>query len=178
MNWKNGMVAALVVLPLLVVLAMSFGHDPHAVPSVLEGKPAPHFALADLADQPFTSEGLQGKPAVLNFWATWCYPCQAEHGLLQDAARHYGDRVQFLGVIYQDTAEAVRKYLATHANAYPQLMDPNSRTAIDFGVAGVPESFILNARGDIVHKQAGVLTLEVLRGTLDALLAQRQGGNP
>jgi cytochrome c biogenesis protein CcmG/thiol:disulfide interchange protein DsbE len=178
MNWKNGIVAAMVVLPLLVVLALSFGNDPHAVPSMLEGKPAPHFALRDLADKPVTTESLLGKPAVLNFWATWCYPCQAEHGLLQEAAEHYADKVRFVGIIYQDGADEVRKYLANRSNVFPQLMDPNSRTAIDFGIAGVPESFILNAKGEIVHKQAGVLTADVLRDTLDALLSQGAGATP
>lgn len=177
MNWKMVGMGALFVVPLLIVLAMGFQHDPHAVPSVLEGRPAPNFQLATLDGKPMGLADLKGKPAVINFWATWCYPCKAEHNLLQEAAQYYNGKVQFVGVVYQDSAEDTRKYLATHASHYPHLMDKDSRVAIDFGVAGVPESFILNPNGQIVHKQAGVLNGDVLRQYLDVMVAQA-GSNP
>ncbi len=174
MKWKSALSAAAVVIPLLWVLAHGFKLDPHAVPSVLEGFEAPTFSMASLEGRTFDVAALHGKPAVLNFWATWCYPCQAEHQLLQEAARYYGDKVQFLGVIYQDNPDEVRRYLIKHPSAYPHLIDPNSRYAIDFGVAGVPESFILDPNGQIIHKQAGVLTAAVLRQFLDPLAAGKE----
>ena len=171
MNWKPALLAAACVLPLLIILALGFNHDPHAVPSVLEGKPAPDFTLARDSGGPLTLSQLRGKPVVINFWATWCYPCKAEHQDLQAVAAHYADRVQFLGVVYQDSAENAHAYLQTTGSLFPQLLDPESRTAIDFGVAGVPESFIINAAGTVVYKQAGVCTAELLRRKLDAVLA-------
>lgn len=170
MNWKKAFFAALLVVPLVVILALGFKTDPHAVPSVLEGRPAPEFQLMTLDGKAWSLASLHGKPAVLNFWATWCYPCQAEHALLQEAAQYYGDKVQFLGVVYQDRGEEVARYLTRHANHYPQVMDPNSVTAIDFGVAGVPESFILNPNGQIIHKEAGVLNGALLRKFLDPMV--------
>lgn len=170
MNWQKAVLAAAVVLPLLVILGLGFKHDPHAVPSMLEGKPAPDFSLRAFEGPTLELAALKGKPVVLNFWATWCYPCQAEHALLQEAAAHYGSRVQFIGVIYQDSEPEVRKYLRNRESHYPQVFDPQSRTAIDFGVAGVPESFIIDAAGMIVHKEAGVLNAALLRKTLDALV--------
>lgn len=171
MNWKLAAAGGAVVLALVIVLALGFNTDPHAVPSVLEGRPAPEFTLQGLDGKKWTKADLHGKPAVINFWATWCYPCQAEHELLQEAATYYHDRVQFVGVVYQDQAAEVQKYLARRTNHYPQLMDDESRTAIDFGVAGVPESFVLDGTGQIVHKEAGVLTAKVLRRVLDGVLA-------
>jgi cytochrome c biogenesis protein CcmG, thiol:disulfide interchange protein DsbE len=170
MNWKMAAMAGAFVLPLLAILALGFNHDPHAVPSVLEGKPAPAFKLQTLDGKAMGLADLRGKPAVINFWATWCYPCKAEHNLLQDAAQYYGSKVQFLGVVYQDTLDDTKKYLSTRPNHYPHLMDIDSRVAIDFGVAGVPESFILNSQGQIVHKEAGVLNGEILRRYLDAMV--------
>lgn len=170
MNWRRACLAALVAVPLLVVLAMGFGHDPHAVPSMFEYKPAPSFALRALSGEQVELSSLRGKPVVMNFWATWCYPCQAEHDMLQTAAAQYGDKVHFLGIIYQDDSERMRQHLANRSNRYPQLEDPGSVTAIDYGVGGVPETFIIDASGIIVHKQSGVLTPGVLFGTLDKLL--------
>jgi cytochrome c biogenesis protein CcmG/thiol:disulfide interchange protein DsbE len=170
MNWRNACFAALFAIPLLVLLASGFGHDPHAVPSMLENKPAPAFALKALNGDTVALASLRGRPVVLNFWATWCYPCQAEHELLQRAAREFGDKVHFIGIIYQDDSERMRAHLQARANNYPQLEDPASVTAIDYGVGGVPETFILDAAGQVVHKQSGVLTADILYRTLDALL--------
>ncbi|MEK7704984.1 MAG: redoxin domain-containing protein [Myxococcota bacterium] len=176
MNWRSALIGAVVVIPLLVILALGFGQDPHEVPSVLEGKPAPAFELATVDGKPMRLEEFRGKPVVINFWSTWCRPCKLEHGLLQQSARMYGERVQFVGIVYQDELEAVRRYLQAGGEAYPQLMDSGSKVAIDYGVAGVPESFFIDATGVIRHKQAGVLTPDVLRGTLDRLLSEGAQG--
>ena len=173
MNWKKAWIPALVVAPFLILLASRFGHDPHALPSVLVGKAAPPFVLTKLDGTPLDSQSLRGKPAVLNFWSTWCVPCKIEHEVLQEGARIYGDRVQFLGVVYQDTAEAARAYLRTVTNRYPHVVDPKGQVAIEHGVSGVPESYFVNAEGTIVHKQVGVVTPDILHSQLGAML---QGG--
>lgn len=158
MNWSRGLLAALLALPLIVLLALGFGHDPHAVPSVLKGRNAPKFVLQDLEGTSVRLSQFKGLPVVINFWSTWCVPCQAEHHLLRQAAKRYAGKVVFLGIIYQDDPERVRQKLRTQALGYPQLIDTGSQTAIDYGVAGVPESFIVDAQGQIVHKQSGIFT--------------------
>ena len=176
MNWKLAILPGLLVLPLLLVLAAGFGTDPHAVPSVLQGKPAPSFKLSTMSGEQISSESLRGKPALLNFWSTWCEPCKVEHELLQQGAQLYGDSIQFVGIVYQDEEETVRQFLARRTDTYPQVFDPTSRTAIEYGVTGVPESFFIDADGTIFHKEAGVLSPTLLRTKLSELLARASGG--
>lgn len=166
MNYRIALIAALIAVPLLVFLGLGFGRDPHAVPSMLVGKPAPLFELQDLHGETVSLSALRGRPVLINFWATWCYPCQAEHALLQETAVALAGRAHVLGIVYNDAASTVQAYLAQHGGVYPQLIDPNSRVAMDFGIAGVPESFIIDAQGVIVHKQAGVMRPEILHQTL------------
>lgn len=170
MNWKRALIPALVVLPLLVLFASRFGTNPHEIPTVLQGKPAPRFALQTLDGKTITSESLRGKPTLINFWATYCVPCKYEHDILQQAARRYGDRVNFLGILYQDTPEAAREYVKKTVNLYPHLIDPDAGLAIELGVTGVPESFFIGADGIIEHKQVGVVTPELVTNTLGRLL--------
>lgn len=170
MNWSRGLMAALFAVPLIALLAFGFGHDPHAVPSVLQGRTAPDFVLQDLQGASVSLQQFKGQPVVINFWSTWCVPCQTEHPLLREAAKHYAGKVSFLGIIYQDDPERVRQKLQTQALGYPQLLDPGSQTAIDYGVAGVPESFIVDAKGQIVHKQSGIFTATELAQRLDRVL--------
>ena len=155
MKWRNVILVALLSLPLLVVLALGFGHDPREVPSVLPGKPAPPCTLRALAGGDRALSDFLGKPLVVNFWSTWCVPCEAEHHLLQQSAQIYGERVQFVGVVYQDEPEAAKKYLARKGGTYPQFSDPDSRCAIEYGVAGVPETFFIDRTGKVADKQVG-----------------------
>lgn len=173
MKWRNVIVVVLLVLPIVGILALGFGRDPHAVPFALRGKPAPEFELRTLDGKAVKLSELRGKPVVLNFWSTWCEPCKAEHELLQSAAQFYGDSVRFLGVVYQDQEPVVRAYLQGRSNLYPQLFDPTTSVAIDFGVAGVPESFLVDAQGVVREKQAGVVNGKVLRDWLDPLVEKR-----
>lgn len=174
MNWKRALIPALIIAPLVIILARSFGTDPRALPSVLVQQQAPDFVLTDLDGNRIDTQALRGKPLVLNFWSTWCEPCKAEHSLLQDAAQRWGDQVHFFGVVYQDTADNIRRYLEARPTPYPHLVDPEGRVAIEHGVAGVPESFFIDAQGRVVHKQTGVLTRDVINETLRALT----GGTP
>lgn len=172
-NWTIIGLGLAVVVPMLVLFKVSFGNDPHAVPSVLEDKSAPPFAGVDLDNQPWSLAALKGKPVVLNFWSTWCGPCKQEHAVLQEAARRHPE-VQFLGVIYSDDPDACRRYLERAGTSYDHLIDDAGRIAIDYGVAGVPETFFIHPDGTIVHKQVGPVSAPLLEG----LLAKTKGGAP
>ena len=168
------------VAALVWVLAFGFreSYDPQAVPSVLENKPAPPFALTKLDGGQLTLAELRGRPIVVNFWSSWCEPCKAEHRTLQAAAKMFADRAHFVGVVYQDTPELARSYLQGRGSAFPQLLDPDSRVAIDYGVAGVPESFFIDGDGVVRQKFVGPMSYDVIRQFLEPLLASAPRSTP
>ena len=171
MNWKILAVGALCAVPAVVILAEGFGLDPRALPSVMEGKPAPTFSLTSLDGQPISLTEQRGKPVVVNFWATWCVPCAQEHPLLQEAAQRYQPQgVVFLGVLYGDTADKAVPYLQKHGSVFPNLLDPGQVTAIDYGVGGVPETFFIDKTGLVVRKVVGPVSPDVMISTLEGLL--------
>jgi len=156
-----------VVAPLVAVLVMNLGRNPHLIASPLVGRAAPDFVLRPLdGGEPVTLASLRGRPVVLNFWATWCVPCFEEHAVLVSAARATGDRAHFIGVVYQDDEEQVRAFLARQGSAYPSLLDPGSRTAIAFGIFGVPETFFIDGEGRIAAKHVGPLDAPSLEAKL------------
>jgi cytochrome c biogenesis protein CcmG/thiol:disulfide interchange protein DsbE len=159
---RKVLVAGLAVtLPLGVLLLLSLGRDPHKVDSPLIGKTAPAFRLVPVGGgAPVALADLRGKPVVLNFWATWCVPCYQEHAALQEAARTMSGDVQFLGVIYQDEEPQVADFMRKQGSAYASLLDAESRTAIAYGVYGVPETFFIGPDGTIVDKFVGALSAE------------------
>ena len=170
------------LLPLaaFVVLAAFLGAglklDPREVPSPLIGKPAPEFTLARL-DQPAQSirrADLLGKVWVLNVWASWCAACVQEHPVLIDFART--TQVPLLGLNYRDTRPAGQAWLARFGNPYQtSLFDPDGRVGIDFGVYGVPETFVIDKRGTVRFKQIGPLTPDIVRNRIEPLLRQLEG---
>ena len=162
-----------VVLPLLAILVLNLGRDPHAVRSPLIGRPAPSFTLTPVGGGPPVSlDSLRGKPVVINFWATWCVPCFQEHPALQAAARALSSDVQFLGVVYEDDEARVKSFLAERGQAYPSLLDDGARTAIAYGVAGVPETYFIDAAGRISAKYSLPLDPQ----TIVQLVAQAKAG--
>jgi cytochrome c biogenesis protein CcmG/thiol:disulfide interchange protein DsbE len=173
MKWRNDIIAALIALPLIGLLAFGFGRDPHAVPFALRDKPAPDFTLHTLSGATMKLSELRGKLVVINFWASWCEPCKYEHDMLQQASSYYGETVQFVGIVYQDTEAAVRAYLEQHASVYPHLLDPTTSVAIDYGISGVPETYLVDRDGVIREKSPGVISGQELRRWLD----NRMGGS-
>lgn len=170
MNWKVLGLGAALVTPLVWVLAQGFGRDPHALPDVMSGKQAPPFSLVTLDGDPVSLEALRGQPVVLNFWATWCGPCAQEHPYLLSAADAWKARgVVFLGVLYGDEPEKARAFLEKRGQAYPTLVDPDQHTAIDYGVAGVPETYFLDREGRIAYKATGPVTPDLVRSILERL---------
>lgn len=171
MNWKVLIAGMIPIAALVGVLASGFGKDPKALPSMLDGKPAPGFELVSLDGETIRLSDLAGSPVVLNYWATWCRPCAMEHPVLIQAARAYEPRgVEFLGVLYGDTEDKARDYLRRRGSAYPTLLDPEQRTAIDYGVGGVPETFFISRDGTIVRKYSGPLYMELMVEILEELL--------
>lgn len=163
MNRRVLLIGAVVILPMIALLVVSLGRDPHKVQSPLIGKPAPPFALrAAGGEEVIDLASLRGTPVVINFWATWCVPCYQEHGVLTQSAQRLQPGVRFLGVVYDDEEPKALQFLQQYGSAYPSLMDNLGKTAISYGVYGVPETFFLDASGTIVSKHEGPLTPESL----------------
>lgn len=168
----------LLLLPLGVFGALAalffvrlFAGDPSKLPSVLIGRPAPTFTLPpiegltrDGQPLPGLSTGdLKGRVTVVNVWASWCVPCRDEHPLLVELAKQQG--IRLVGINYKDQPENARRFLGALGNPFAAVgADTAGRAAIDWGVYGVPESFIINADGAIAYKHVGPLTPEALNG--------------
>jgi cytochrome c biogenesis protein CcmG, thiol:disulfide interchange protein DsbE len=161
---------------LVVFLALGLKLDPREVPSPLIGKPAPKFALPLLANpsQTIRREDLLGKVWILNVWASWCAACRDEHPLLVEYAR--AKRVPIYGLNYKDTREAGQQWLTRFGNPYDaSLFDQDGRVGIDWGVYGVPETFVVDREGTIRFKHIGALTPAILRERIEPLLRQLNG---
>jgi cytochrome c biogenesis protein CcmG/thiol:disulfide interchange protein DsbE len=169
LNRKVLAAGLVLVLPLFAVLVLNLGRDPHA----LVGRPAPAFELRPVGGgAPVSLAALRGKPIVVNFWATWCMPCLEEHAALQEGARASG--AQFLGIVYEDDEGNVSNFIKQRGgSSYPSLMDEGGRTAIAYGVGGVPETYFIDSAGTIVRKFAGPLSPDALAD----LLRQVQGAS-
>jgi len=170
MNRKVLIVGALIVTPLLIFLALSFGKDPRAIDSPLVGRMAPDFALRGLDGEMVRLADLRGKPVVINFWATWCQPCIAEHPVLQAGARQYEGRAEFLGVIYQDEPAKIQAFLDRRGAWGPSLVDEAGTVAIAYGVYGAPETFFIDPDGVIVKKLTGSVYPDELANQLNSML--------
>jgi cytochrome c biogenesis protein CcmG/thiol:disulfide interchange protein DsbE len=169
-NWKVALAGLALIGPLVLILASGFGRDPKLVSNALEGQRAPDFTLVTLDGEPVTLSSLRG-PVVLNFWATWCEGCMVEHrDLLAAAERYEGRGVSFYGVLYQDEAPAARRYLKRSGSNYPTLVDETGRVSLDYGVAAVPETFVIRPDGTIAQKFTGSVTVGHLATVLEPLL--------
>lgn len=174
-----------VALPLLLFAALAalfwyalYSGDPSRLPSALIGKPVPDFTLAPLdgltADgEPVPSFNVAdlktGTPTVVNVFASWCVPCLEEHPLLMALAKEPGMRLY--GINYKDDPASARRFLGRHGNPYGRVgADRSGRTAIDFGVYGVPETYVIDGEGRIAFRHVGPLTEAAVREKLMPLL--------
>lgn len=157
--WK--IVLLLAVLGILVLFALGLENDPRNIPSPLLNRPAGDFTAPSLdGGPPVTLSAHRGKWVLVNFWGSWCVSCVAEHPYLLTLAAKVKERNDFvvIGVDFRDTPEAARAFLARHGNpGYPQAQDPTQKIAIDWGVYGAPESYLVDPGGTIRMKHTGPL---------------------
>lgn len=170
----------LMLLPLVVFLGLAAlfwfrlgSGDPSRIPSALIGRPAPQTALPPLDGLAGTRgpvpgldpAAFKGKVSLVNVWASWCVPCHDEAPLLVDLG--HDKRVQIVGINYKDAADNARRFLGRYGNPYDVVgVDGNGRAGIEWGVYGVPETFIIGREGTIVYKLVGPITAENINTVL------------
>ncbi|HLQ26206.1 MAG TPA: DsbE family thiol:disulfide interchange protein [Acidiferrobacterales bacterium] len=162
-------ISLFIVLAILLVRGLSL--DPHKIPSPLVGKPLPAFRLPALENPKniITNEDLRNRVVVINVWASWCVTCKQEHSVLMELARRR--LAPIIGLNYKDTRTDAIAVLKNEGNPYEaSLMDSDGRTGIDWGVYGVPETFILDKNGVIRYKHIGAVTPEDLEQQLLPLI--------
>ncbi|MFQ5938685.1 MAG: DsbE family thiol:disulfide interchange protein [Alphaproteobacteria bacterium] len=146
---------AVLFLVLAVALWWGLGHDPSIVPSALIDKPAPAFKLPPLEEEKpgLSEQDLEGQVSLVNVFASWCLPCQAEHPLLMRLAE---DGVTIFGLNYKNEPEDARNWLGRLGDPYSQIgVDLDGRVSIDWGIYGVPETFVVDSSGRIRYKHIG-----------------------
>lgn len=160
------------------------GGDPSKVPSPLIGKPAPEFVLPGLAR--LKSEGVpvpgfstadlkKGQVTLVNIWASWCVPCRDEHPLLMQLSARQDVRV--FGINYKDKAENARRFIGLHGNPFEAVgVDDGGRVAVDWGVYGVPETFVVNGKGEITFKWIGPMNPTIVTDEIIPAIEAAQAG--
>jgi cytochrome c biogenesis protein CcmG/thiol:disulfide interchange protein DsbE len=149
---------------LVAVFVIGLGKDPTLVPSPLVGKPAPAFTLPRLDDpaMTFSRADLLGKVSLVNVWGTWCSGCRQEHETLVILARESG--IPIFGINWKDDSQLARQWLASLGNPYTAVgVDQEGRTAIDWGVYGAPETFLIGPDGTVLYKHIAPLSMDVWR---------------
>ena len=136
------------------------------------GGPAPQFAKETLGGGMIDLSELRGKVVMLDFWSSWCPPCRREAPALAQVYRDYqGANIEFIGVAIWDDPKEVTAHIRKFELSYPNLLDERGEIAIDYGIVGIPEKFFIDAHGNLVRKFVGPTEPELLRKTLDELLA-------
>jgi len=160
-------------LILVVFLAIGLTRDPHDLPSPLKDKPAPAFTLPLLAaaDKSFSPAEMKGKVWLLNVWASWCISCRQEHPVLVEFSKT--GRVPVVGLDYKDQVADARNWLARLGDPYLlSAVDADGRVGIDYGVYGVPETYVIDKAGMIRMKHTGPITPESLKTQILPLVAE------
>ena len=172
------------VLPVVIFLILAgflyigLYKDPSLVPSPLIGKPVPTFAAGSLKDpnRLVTANDLQGAYALVNVWATWCAACKQEHAALVYLAKQ--KQVPIYGLNYKDDRESAIQWLNQYGDPYVfSIFDENGRIAIDFGVYGAPETFLIDKQGIIRHKLVGIMTPEIWESQFVPMISKLTSGS-
>ncbi len=179
---RGGFLMPLVVVFALVVLFLValFSGDPQRLPSALIGKPVPEFSLPPvegLAERGIATPGISsaqladGQVSVVNVWASWCGPCIQEQPVLNALKQRH--KLRLIGINYKDEPEAARRFLSRLGNPFDAIgADRSGRVAIDWGVYGVPETYVVDGSGKIVHKIVGPLSDDIITGELLPAIAK------
>jgi cytochrome c biogenesis protein CcmG/thiol:disulfide interchange protein DsbE len=172
---KKTLVPLVIFAILVVFLAMGLTRNPSEVPSPLIGKPAPDFSapLLQTPEQRFTNKEMLGKVWLLNTWASWCVACRQEHPILMAFAKT--QTLPIVGLNYKDKNEDGLKWLSRFGNPYDlSVTDQDGRIGINFGVYGVPETFLIDKAGIIRYKQIGPVTEDALKDTILPMIRELQ----
>ena len=164
-------------IALAVVFYTGLHKDPSIVPSPLIGKPVPEFSLPQLQDTSatLTSDDLKGRVVLLNVWGSYCIPCRQEHPLFMELARQ--GTVDVYGLNYADDRNEALKWLETFGNPFViSAFDEDRRVSIDFGVYGVPETYVIDAQGIIRFKHVGAISQALLDDTIIPMVRQLGSG--
>jgi cytochrome c biogenesis protein CcmG/thiol:disulfide interchange protein DsbE len=158
---------------LLAGVLMNSGKDTSAIASPLIGKPVPAFSLPVLGEpgKTISHEQLRGKPYLLNVWGSWCVNCRDEHP--QILALKTSGRIRVVGYNYKDAPEEAQRWLQAFGNPYDVIIaDEEGRVALDFGIYGAPESYLVDAQGMIRWKHVGPITDEIQKDEMEPVIAQ------
>tara|TARA_B100000959_G_scaffold266002_1_gene308036 strand:+ start:5540 stop:6064 length:525 start_codon:yes stop_codon:yes gene_type:complete len=152
-----------IFIGLFVFLAKSLFQPQTNIPSPLIGKPIPPFSLSELnSDTSLTDNDILGNISLINVWATWCVGCDQEHGFLVELAANQDIDIPIIGINWKDRDDLALRWLSKRGDPYTVVLsDPIGKTAIDFGVYGAPETFLIDEQGVIHYKHIGPLSREV-----------------
>lgn len=166
------LVVAVVMIGLLGLLVWGIGRRAAGTVGTvpIAARPAPTFTLALFDGGTLSLADTRGTPVLINFWASWCIPCEEEAAALERASRAYRDRVVFLGVNVQDTDPLAREFLRRFGVTYPNGRDATGEIAVEYGMSGVPETYFVDRNGQIVRKWQGALDDARIAAFLDELL--------
>ncbi|WP_454063269.1 TlpA family protein disulfide reductase [Candidatus Nitrospira salsa] len=163
---SRGLQLSLIIglLGLFALFYQGLWGDPRSIPTVLIGTEAPTFTGPDVeSGKAISLEQYKGKVVLLNFWASWCYECKVEHKDILRLHQQFKDHPDFvmLGINYQDELPDAKKYLKTYGSTFQHVRDIKGTLAIDYGVYGVPETFVIDQQGVIRHKWVGPIVGQV-----------------
>ena len=174
MRWLKLAIPFIGVSALLLLLGNAlFSESKVSLPSTLLNQPLPSFNLPDLhhSQQYFQSKELTGKVSLLNIWATWCYACAMEHDVLMDIKEKY--HVAIYSINYKDQALSAKQWLSKKGNPYVKTgSDEGGDVAIDLGIYGTPETFVVSPQGKILYRHVGALTHQVWVDVLYPIIKQ------
>ena len=169
------LIPLLLFVLLVIFLAVGLNRDPQEIPSPLINKPAPAFEIPQLSEtnQTFSPASMKGQVWILNVWASWCVACREEHPVLVELARSKVAPV--IGLDYKDKREDALAMLAKQGNPYLlSAFDANGRVGIDYGVYGVPETYVIDKAGTIRFKHVGPITMNILNQKIYPLINELQ----
>ena len=172
---------SLAILGLIVIFYRGLYGNPSYIPPVIINTPAPAIAGPELyGGKIIRSSDHKGKVIVLNFWASWCLECVTEHPALLEINQHYekDQRFVMIGVNYQDKNDLAKDYLAKHGNNFVHVVDVDGKISIDYGIYGVPETFVIDQQGMIRHKLIGPVVGNNYRLLVDGIIEPLLNGQP